>query len=939
MPDAAPPSDDDLDRVDRLLLRARDGADVSAELAALPEPLRAAAEDMLRVLGKRAAPADEPPGARTVGSYRLLSELGRGGQASVWLAEDLRLRRRVAIKLFRPETGLSAQGLERVRREALAASRLHHPGICPVHDTGVADGQPYLVMSWLDGETFAQRIARWRERGAAETSSARADRVRTAVTIVERTARALHAAHEVSVVHRDVKPGNVMLVAGDQPVVLDFGLARLDEEGSATLTLSGEVFGTPVYMSPEQVEPRGRIDARADVWALGVMLYEAVALRRPFEAPTRQQLAEAILRREPVPLRSIAGTGRDLDVIVATALSKERDRRYRSAEAFADDLRAYLEGRPVAARPLGPLARAVRWCRRRPAHAALLAVGLLALVAIGGLSGFLVAHRTELARGTAALRRERVERLLDAAYFRRAQQDTPAAVAAFEAALREVPDSFEAVVGLWLVHAQAADRAAAEAVLARWPAELPAGIANALRAFLDERRPLTVPRDAEPRVWFAAGVIDLAAAYGDVTDESFARAVHNFTQCLLASPESRRLVLFLRAEAAAYAFDVEVCRQSVAFIERNWPGLPESEYWAGMAIQDVDAARAEASFRRALELDPTMHAARRQLARLRARAGARDEAVALIDAVLAEAPLDAENWCFAAEVYEILREPDRVATAAGRLLELHPRHPFGYLMLSTNLLGRGEVHEAIALLRRGVEMAPHPGLWVNLGVALDSSGATEEATTWWRKVLDEGVRNAHYTSVATWNLGFTEFQRGRWAEGLAKIARAMELQGNERWIPPMDALLGRRAEFEAAERAFEDWLATRAPPADPRLCLEIAARRGLYAEALEFAASVEMAKDRSEPARCWAAVAAVQASIGAEDPAGLRARALAWLREELAAYAGEETEDMWFDHVVAPREWQYLRQFAPVFEEDALAALPEVEQAEWRALWAEAAGQ
>lgn len=209
----------------------------------------------------------------------------------VYLADDVRLGRRVALKVLSPALGVSERLIQRFKREAEAAARIDHPGVCAVHDAGVDRGHSYIAMNYVEGETLAEKIARSAHDGAA-ARRARSD-LMPMVHLVEQAARAVHAAHEEGVIHRDLKPANIMITPDGRPVVLDFGLAR-DEQSALALTVSGDLFGTPPYMAPEQIQPQlGRPDRRTDVYALGATLYECLTLRRPFEAPTREGLYRA----------------------------------------------------------------------------------------------------------------------------------------------------------------------------------------------------------------------------------------------------------------------------------------------------------------------------------------------------------------------------------------------------------------------------------------------------------------------------------------------------------------------------------------------------------------------------------------------------------------------------------------------------------------------
>ncbi|MCB9834076.1 MAG: SUMF1/EgtB/PvdO family nonheme iron enzyme [Planctomycetes bacterium] len=330
-----------------------------------------------------------PGRAAEFGPYRLLGELGRGGQGMVYLAEDTRLGRKVALKLLAGFGATSKQGILRFRREAEAASRLDDPGICTVYETGEFDGVPFIAMQYVDGETLAARIRAGQQREASARTESGADSGSSAqrrdlddwVLVIERVARSLHAAHEVGLVHRDVKPANVMLGRDDRPVILDFGLARTEDLDSQGLTQTGDLIGTPAYMAPEQI--RGKVhevDRRTDVYALGVSLFECLVGHRPFNAATREALYHRIVEgRPPAPSRFQSQIPRDLDVIVLTALERDPDRRYQSAGALADDLRRFRHREPIAARPAGPLLRLGRWAERNPALAVALALLFLFL--------------------------------------------------------------------------------------------------------------------------------------------------------------------------------------------------------------------------------------------------------------------------------------------------------------------------------------------------------------------------------------------------------------------------------------------------------------------------------------------------------------------------------------------------------------------------------
>jgi formylglycine-generating enzyme required for sulfatase activity len=321
-------------------------------------------------------PEGVPAAAGKFGAFRLIEELGRGGQGEVWLAQDSRLRRRVALKILHRGVAASDDALLRFRREAEIASKLDHPGLCAVFDVGREQGRAWMAMRYVEGETVAKKIA------ARLGRPGDADAIAGWVKIVEDTARAVHAAHEVGVVHRDLKPSNVVVGKDGAPVVLDFGLARDEGSGQATLTAPGAVFGTPAFMAPEQLLGHAVIDRRADVFALGAVLFQALTGRLPREGPTFEAIRAVAFDPIPSVRKLNPAVSEDLAVVVATALAPDLGLRYRTAADFADDLRRVRDGEPVRARPVGPLLRLRSWAKRNKALAAA-TFGAFAALAVG----------------------------------------------------------------------------------------------------------------------------------------------------------------------------------------------------------------------------------------------------------------------------------------------------------------------------------------------------------------------------------------------------------------------------------------------------------------------------------------------------------------------------------------------------------------------------
>jgi serine/threonine protein kinase/formylglycine-generating enzyme required for sulfatase activity len=314
--------------------------------------------------------------AHRIGPYRLLAELGHGGQGVVWLADDERLSRRVALKVV-PHTTASSGLSPRFRREATVAARVVHPGLCAVFDVGSDSRCAWIAMQFVEGRTLARHVQDAVASGASGLDAGRS------IVWIEKAARALHAAHEAQIVHRDIKPANLMITREGDVVVLDFGVAK-ELADAPSLTLTGDALGTPAYMSPEQIRGES-VDRRTDVWSLGVSLYEALTLRRPFEAPTRERLLQDILGTDPLDVRRLEpDLGRDVAIVIATALAKEPERRYQTALDLAEDLRRVREHEPILARPATALDRFRRWTKRNPALAT--SFGALLVVLIGALA-------------------------------------------------------------------------------------------------------------------------------------------------------------------------------------------------------------------------------------------------------------------------------------------------------------------------------------------------------------------------------------------------------------------------------------------------------------------------------------------------------------------------------------------------------------------------
>jgi tRNA A-37 threonylcarbamoyl transferase component Bud32 len=326
---------------------------------------------------------------RKLGKYELLEPVGQGAFGTVYKARDPELDRVVAVKVPRAGNLAGPEDLDRFLREARSVAQLRHPSIVTVHDVGQADGVPFLVSDFVEGMTLADRL------------SARRPTFREAAELVACVADALQYAHGHGVVHRDIKPSNIMIGEDGTAFVMDFGLAKR-EAGEITMTMEGQVLGTPAYMSPEQARGEGHaVDTRGDVYSLGVVLYQLLTGELPFRG-TKRMLMHQVLQDEPRPPQSLNDhIPRDLQTITLKAMAKEPSRRYTTAREFADDLRRWLKGEAIRARPVGRLERTLRWVKRNKGLAAGLAAAVLALVVGTAFStsfGIDAANQAECAR-------------------------------------------------------------------------------------------------------------------------------------------------------------------------------------------------------------------------------------------------------------------------------------------------------------------------------------------------------------------------------------------------------------------------------------------------------------------------------------------------------------------------------------------------------------
>ncbi|MCA8950822.1 MAG: serine/threonine protein kinase, partial [Planctomycetes bacterium] len=607
-----------------------------AEFLARNEPLRRLLEPMLR----EGEGDGSDPGERRLGDFRLVREIGRGGCGVVFEAEQVSIGRRVALKVLAASPALSALGIARFKREATMAGRLRHDGIVKVFAVGEDEGHHFFAMDLVPGapldrvlESLADRDPQsvdggevWRAVGTLAIRPAGAvgeseavpspppaagSATEVWVAIAARIADALHHAHEAGIVHRDVKPSNILVRADGQPVLTDFGLAR--EQGLPTVSVDGAFVGTPGYVSPEQIDGRrAGVDRRTDVFALGVSLYEMLTLQRPFESGSSQEEMRRILKQEPPPpARLNPRLPSDLCAIVGKCLEKEPERRYATAHELAEDLRAFLSYQPVRARPVRRLGRLLRWMRREPLRAWLAVMLAVAALLIGGLGGFVALKQRFIALGEQAVRQDWIESRL-AQGFREIMSRSPTASTQrqFAEILTREPGQLEALCGMVLVEAaRGGGNRAADIVESFAARHEDAPVLRILRTYLAarERRlfyrgdwltELGEPDDALDA--FLTGLLSYEAAIYSERAELGERAFHLLERACLLGERQRRFYLCAWAEASRFSPDPRAAREAAFVLDELWPDEPDvlPAIARALGVWDTDAAIAR--YRRAI---------------------------------------------------------------------------------------------------------------------------------------------------------------------------------------------------------------------------------------------------------------------------------------------------------------------------------------------------
>lgn len=337
---------------------------------------RAAVDAEAPTIGIDSQPDESTRRIRYFGDYELLNEIARGGMGVVFKARQVSLNRVVAVKMILAGNLAGPNDVQRFHAEAEAAANLDHPHIVPIYEVGEHEGQHYFSMKLIEGKSLS--LAK-DSRPKTETPK---EKQRWAGSLVAQVARAVHHAHQRGILHRDLKPGNILIDHNGEPHVTDFGLAK-KVEGGSDLTNTGAIVGTPAYMAPEQARSEKGLSTAVDVYSLGAILYELLIGRPPFKADSPLDTILEVMEKEPArPSSIVQSVDRDLETITLKCLEKEPGRRFGSAEALAEELERWQRGEPITIRPVGQWERGWRWCRRNRALAAsLLGIAAILLVA------------------------------------------------------------------------------------------------------------------------------------------------------------------------------------------------------------------------------------------------------------------------------------------------------------------------------------------------------------------------------------------------------------------------------------------------------------------------------------------------------------------------------------------------------------------------------
>ncbi len=971
------------------------------QLGRLAAPLRQAIE-----------PAPDYGITGTLGDFRIVREVGRGGMGIVYEAEQISLRRRVALKVLSFAATMDPRHLQRFHNEAQAAAWLHHTNIVPVFSVGCERGIHFYAMQFIDGQPLSDFIRQLRGLEKKHTKTATAapttsypttpesaiatsptvglvndstplsgdgrrgrDYFRKVAELGVQAAEALDHAHQLGIVHRDIKPGNLMLDGRGNLWVTDFGLAHM-QNGEAGLTLTGQALGTPRYMSPEQaLAKRVVLDHRTDVYSLGATLYELLTLRPAFESEDRQELLRQIASEEPRPPRRFTkAIPAELETIVLKAMAKNPGERYATARELADDLRHWLEDRPIRARRPSVRTRLVRWGRRHQTLVVSAAAALvMGLAVLAGSIGWVV--RDQAARQ--AKRVSDIESVLkDAEGFRREGKLPKAQAEAerAEALLRDGGASAELTERVQSLLRELAQQEADRRFIADL-AELrlrQAAVNVKDNSFhLKESRPeyqqvfrnyglsreTMTPEEAAGRLQSRSPTIRatlvaaldhwlILARYEKAPEADWLERL-----LAVADPDNWRQ----RLRAARTQDDRKALEQLAAEVD-HVTQPPEALYVLQRALRQRDArAAAVTLLRRTQQAYPADFWVNFSLgeALQECRPPQYEDAVRFLTVAAALRPENAGVRLYLGLALGRKGRLDEAAAAFRQALAREPGYAAAHHCLGNVFLAEGRLDEAIASCRQALELQPNSTeTHLLLGEALGSKGRLAEAAAAYRRVIDLNSDDAE----AHCNLGYALRRQGELGRSLAAYQQGHAL-GSKRpnWSYPSALWVQRSQRLVDLEGRLPAILRGQTKPANAAEQCEFA--QLCYAKQHYLAAArfwsdaftadpelvAEVKSDRREDAIRAAARAAAGEGVDAgqldsKERSRWRKLALQWLREDLAGYKrlleGRRRQDY---RLVRQRlwAWQYDYELTSLRDPAALAPLPEDERRERRQFWAE----
>jgi Tfp pilus assembly protein PilF len=828
----APAGDDDGNRLERalqLFLAASPGS--AAERDALLRAHPDLADLLAPMCGDDPDAATSPTPAapavesdeQVLGDFRLVRELGRGGMGVVYEAWQRSLDRRVAVKVLAPALVASPSAVARFRREAAAIGRLHHANIVEVHGFGTDGDRHFFAMQLVFGKPLDEVAARFRSP-------------RAAVALCAQLADALAHAHAQGLVHRDVKPANVLVRDDDTPLLTDFGVAH--DDALPSVTREGGFVGTLDYASPEQVRGEA-IDARTDIWSLGVILHELLAAESPFAATTQEAVLRNILTSEPPPLRRMPGVDRDLTAMLARSLAKERHRRYATAAAFSRDLRAWLAGEPVSARLPGAGERLWRWAVREPWRAVAAGVLLLGLPAAAAGIAFTVARAPLVELGESRTAQMARQHLLAAVWIAYGRGDAEAALALLPSDPRELDDEL-AVTRFLLLDPPRRREMLPD--LQRRGGPACTLLCNTAAAPGRAHEPTT----NDPLECFAGAVLRYALVTRIADDDETAPyrpAMELFQRTTLLAEVPQAHHLLLLARAAARAGDDDVLAAAEAALQRHFgdlPGIPE-QLELGRALRNSpekssigDLAHFE---RLAAAPGPQRARALFNLAVRREQHGDVVGAEANLRESVTIDPKYGRAWSRLGKLLGARGERDEALVALRTAVAVEPDHARGWNNLGTALLDRGDLDGAEQALRTATTLVPdYARAHYNLGVVYDRRKNHTAAVDAYQRAL----ALAPDYDKAQVNLAWALWYSDRRDEALQAAERAVALR--PQWpnaLHTLTEIASRIGNNERSEWASRRWVAVEPQRPEPwhRLGMALlrSKRTSVLAEALAAA--------------------------------------------------------------------------------------------------------